>query len=60
MNETFKQPIGTAKEKIALAVVSTAEKNGVEVEAAEAPKTEDAPAFKLDTASNPDAQNLPD
>jgi len=53
--------VGTAQQKIALAVVTTAVKNDVDVKIPDADSSAKKPvAFHLDTASNPEAQNLPD
>jgi len=49
------QPVGTANQKIALAVVTTAAKNDVDVKIPDAESTKKPVAFHLDTASNPDA-----
>ena len=60
-NESFKQPVGTQNQKIALAVVQTAVNNDVDVKAPDSEPSAKIPvAFHLDTASNPEAQNLPD
>lgn len=60
-NESFKQPVGTQNQKIALAVVQTAVNNDVDVKAPDTePSAKKPVAFHLDTASNPEAQNLPD
>ena len=60
-NESFNQPVGTANQKIALAVVQTAANHDVDVKVPDTEPTAKKPvAFHLDTASNPEAQNLPD